>query len=663
MRIMLAAVLALTAAGTLPVSAQTAAQERAFEMALEARDLIHASEYLDVLIAARVPGDGKPKPDGYLSHRIGRFLLIAGQPQAALPWLEAAADPALKDEERMALDLDRAHALLMLGQGEVAIPLVEAALRITSEPRQRARATRMMIDALLILDPSAAAKALVGATTLRNADSDSESDWALLDARTALLTNAPDAAAKVRHAWARAIDAPLAASAPARAAAMMAMIEERAGNRTAAIAMMASAARAEPDVSAISNKLGAMLPACGEAVTPEDQLTVALHRDSEGGGTRISAIAASRPSIVRHFLAGVNAHQVLDSSSLNSAATLSRLRCRASVASDTLSRTLERDPAAVFMASRGLFPRLSAIGTTEEQLNAASRSVDDLSARFGSDNPILFGPLLRLIQLTQARLMTAGDIPPARLIELDGRLGRVLAAAGDTGGFLPPDHHFLAVFARAVNAPSREASAKIMRDGFRAFVAAVEFPIAYANLTGSVEGADPAQIDTMRAELIARGLKTLPSDDRRITALRVARVSAARSAPDGPVDARVRETGLPRDLCALQPTLPRLRGNDITADDYPPEGTLAELTGRTTLEFDLDAGGRPLKPRAIVATPPILFDPIIAKRKGGISYFPAKTDDQAVACRAMTMAIRWKMPDEGDGGPTPIQPERWMPGS
>lgn len=666
MRIGIGATLVAALAGAMPAGAQSqgpeATPEQAFERALAAPDLMAAADSLDRLIAGRMPAGDKPVPDPYLNHRIGRFLLAAGHSRAALPWLEAAeaaADPATA---RASLALDRARALLLIGEAQAALPLIDTALRDLSGSTARAAAQRLRIDALLVTDPAAAATALSSMAATRAGDAGAEWDWALLDARAALLTGSPMAATKVRHAWISATAAPVAASAPARAAVLMAMVEEQAGNRAGALAMMAAATRTEPDVNAISKQLSAILPPCGTAVTPTDHVTIALHRDSLSGATRISAIAASRPGIVPHFLTGVNGAEMMSSGELNTAATIARLRCRVGAAYEAIARTAEREPAAVFMAQRGLFPRFGFGGTDEDRLNAASREVDAMTARYGADSPLLLGPLLRLITLSQARLMEAGDIPPTRLVDLSNRLDRVLAAAGDTAAFMPRDAHYFAAFARAVTASSRGESTRIMADSFRAYIAAVDPSTAYTTLARAADNVEPTQLDAMRADLIARAGKTLPANDPRIAAMRLARVSAARRAADGTLAARIRETGLPRDLCAVQPVAPRLRSTEMSDDDYPAEGLIAVMTGRTTLEFDLDISGKLRTPRAIIAVPPILFDGIVTQHIGGISYVPAETNGKATACRAMTMAIRWKMPERSEGIPD-IVPEDWITGS
>lgn len=661
MQIQIAATLAIALAGTTPAAAQVEPQDKAFETALAAQDLMTAADSLDRLIVARLPESGKPAPDPYLNHRIGRFLLAAGHSRAALPWLEAATESTTSVPAH-AVALDQARALVLVGEAKAALPLIDTALRDVADPVARNLALRLRIDALLATDPVAAVAALAAAADARASDPRNEWDWALLDARAALLTGAPSASSKARHAWNSAIGAPIAASAPARAAAMLAMVEERAGNRAGALAMMAAASRNEPDVSAITKGLSAILPNCGSAVTNADHVTVSLHRDSVSGATRLSAISASRPAVVAQFLSGVNASEIMGAGALNTAATIARLRCRVSPTSDFIAQTSDRDPASVFMARRGLFPRFGYRGDGEAQLNAASQEVDALTTRYGTDSPLLLFPLIRLVALSHARLTQSGDIPPTRLIDLSDRLGRVATAAGDTAAFLPVESNFYASFARALRAPTREAAGKIMTDSFSAFLAAVDLSIAFANLTGSTEGIDPVLVDATRAQLAARAAKALPPGDPRLVALRFARVAAARTAADGSLAARIRETALPGDLCALQPVIPRLRSTTMSDDDYPSDALIGELTGRTTLEFDLDPSGRPRAPRTIIALPPILFDEVIARQTAGIVYYPAEANSRAIACRAMSMAIRWKMPEQNQEIPG-IIPDSWGPGS
>lgn len=651
---------ALTAA--YPAGGQVKAPDQAFEAALAARDLSTAGDQLDRLIAARLPSEGKAKADPYLNHRVGRFLLAAGQPREALPWLEAATGSPTTPVTRAGLILDQARAMVQMGHASSALPLIETALGSSDDPAMRNQATRLKIDALLVSDPVAAAATLAATANLCAGDPQWEWDWALLDARAALLTDSTTAAAKVRHAWNSAITAPIAASAPARAAAMMAMVEERAGNRAGAIAMIAAAARIEPDVSALSRKLSAILPPCSTAIAATDQLTVALHRDSVNGTARISAISASRPGLVPLFLHGIDANRVMSGNVLTTSATVVRLRCRVSPASVVADRAVNRDPVGMFMAPRGLFPRFGSIGTVEEQVNASTREVDDLTARFGMDNPILLGPMLRLVMLSHQRAMDAGDIPPARLRELSARLDRILVASGDTSSFLPPDSNFFAAVGRALNTPSREDAAKLMSETFRTYIDAIDFAAAYALLSEADGESDPLPLDPVRAALLARAAQALPAGDDRIAALRVARVAAARKAADGTLDARIREAGLPRDLCTVQTVLPRLRSTTMSDDDYPVDALVGELTGRSLLEFDVSGSGQVVAPRTIIAVPPILFDDVVARQTSGIRYHAGQSAGKPVTCRAMVMAIRWKMPENSQEVPD-IVPQRWVPGS
>ena len=64
-----------------------------YEAALARGDLREAGRAADALVAARLPADGKPRPDRFLNGVVGRLLLRGGQIVPARAYLEQALSP------------------------------------------------------------------------------------------------------------------------------------------------------------------------------------------------------------------------------------------------------------------------------------------------------------------------------------------------------------------------------------------------------------------------------------------------------------------------------------------------------------------------------------------------------------------------------------------
>jgi hypothetical protein len=393
-------------------------------------------------------------------------------------------------------------------------------------------------------------------------------------------------------------------------------------------------------------------------------MMISLFRDDEANAIRIAPLWASRPQIVAAFLDGMDGEQLADPRKLGNAAVALTIRCRTTPSAKAPARHSSADPLTAWAATRGLLPRFSTLGEPGEQLTATSLLVDQLTSRYGAESPLLIGPLFRLEDLTVKRLTGQHDVPPGSVTDLNDRLIALVGKAGGTESFIALASTPPALTGKLAASTSRQQAQSILADGYLAFLGSVGFDMAYSTFrmsNGAVPLA-PEQRAKLLQSLVARAKASGTAGDPRLIALQLDQVAAARDRGDlAEFTTLVRETHLPPDLCALRPETPRATGNAISADDFPPEGNLVKLAGRSALEFDLDATGQHEGARILATMPPFLFDDVIAAKAATISFDPAKSDGKPVSCRGLPQMIRWQLP-EGDDDGGPITPQAWEPG-
>jgi tetratricopeptide (TPR) repeat protein len=87
------------------------------------------------------------------------------------------------------------------------------------------------------------------------------------------------------------------------------------------------------------------------------------------------------------------------------------------------------------------------------------------------------------------------------------------------------------------------------------------------------------------------------------------------------------QSGLSGQQCALVDAKPRQTGGTISDSDYPMTALFSGFSGWTEVEFDIDAAGKTVNPRALISFPPFIFgEPTVSKIKSWRyeqSYRPA----------------------------------------
>ena len=649
-----------------PAFAETGDQRATLEKLLREWRLHEASAIIDQMIDSRLPKDGTPRADPELNGLIGRFLLQRGQSDAALAYLQASHMSGRAADDEAQLLTAEGQALLIGGDPVAALPLFDRARARAAAPHVRASATRARIEALLATNPAGARTAIGEAAAERAADTAHDWEWSLFEAQALLLTGKPDDAQRTAGlAWSAASHASYTALAPARAGTMLAVLAGLRSDRDNAIALLAAAASDVANDGDIVLKVSNALPVCGGSVAPTDSMMISLFRDDEANVVRIAPLWASRPQIVPMFLEGMNGERLADSSKLANAAVVVTVRCRIAPSTSATARHSPADPASMWSATRGLLPRFGTMGTSAEQLTAASLLVDRLTERYGAESPLLIGPLGRLAELTMMRFTTEHDVAAGSVTDLNARLLAMMAKAGGADVFMPLESSPLTLFGKFAAATSRQQARSIVADSYRAYVGSVGFDMAYATYksTNDADMLTPEQRTTLLQSLALRARAAGGPGDPRYTALLLDEIDSARQRGDmADVAKLARETNLPPDLCLLRQELPRATGNAITSDDFPPEGILTNLAGRSILEFDLDATGGHANTRVLATMPPFLFDDIIARKAGTISFDPAKSNGKPVPCRGLPQAIRWQFPNGAEDNGQ-IVPQLWEPGA
>jgi len=648
-----------------PSFAETGDQRATLEKLMREWRLHDASAVLDQLIDARLPKDGTPRADPELNGVIGRFVLQRGSADSALSFLQASHKPGRTADDEAQLLTAEGQANLISGNPVTALAFFDRARALQATPSIRASATRARIEALLATDPAGARSAIGEAAAERAADTAHDWEWSLFEAQALMLTGqALEAQRAAGLAWSAASHAPYAAAAPARAGAMLAAIAGLRGDKQNAIALLAAAAGGAANDGEIIPKVVDRLPVCGANVGPADAMMIALFRDDEANAIRIAPLWASRPQIVAAFLDGMDGEQLADPRKLGNAAVVLTIRCRTTPSAKAPARHSSADPLTSWAATRGLLPRFSTMGEPGEQLTATSLLVDQLTSRYGAESPLLIGPLFRLEDLTVKRFTAQRDVQPGSITDLNDRLIALVGKVGGTESFIALASTPPALTGKLAAATSRQQFQSILADGYIAFLGSVGFDTAYTTFrinNGAVLLA-PEQRAALLQSLVTRAKASGTGGDPRLVALELDQISAARDRGDVAAFTRlVRDTHLPPDLCVLRPEMPRATGNAISADDFPPEGNLVKLAGRSALEFDLDATGQHKGARILATMPPFLFDDVIAAKAATISFSPAKSDGKPVSCRGLPQMIRWQLP-EGDDDGGPITPQAWEPG-
>lgn len=104
------------------------------------------------------------------------------------------------------------------------------------------------------------------------------------------------------------------------------------------------------------------------------------------------------------------------------------------------------------------------------------------------------------------------------------------------------------------------------------------------------------------------------------------------------------KTGLSAQQCALVDARPLQTGGNITDKDYPIEAIRLGFGGWTVVEFDIDASGRTLNQRPLIAWPPFIFGDPAAKNIKGFRYQQSYRPEGGLGCGGQRQRISYLIP-------------------
>ena len=111
------------------------------------------------------------------------------------------------------------------------------------------------------------------------------------------------------------------------------------------------------------------------------------------------------------------------------------------------------------------------------------------------------------------------------------------------------------------------------------------------------------------------------------------------------VESFARAIKLDPALCPAKATLPVVTDGGITEKDYPNDAVLAEISGGTVIEIDVDALGKVARVRKLVEAPALVFAQALDGASQAIKLDASKdSKGRAMPCKAFRTRIRWDLP-------------------
>jgi hypothetical protein len=643
--------LAASIATTAATAADPEASVAAFEAAMRDLDSRLASRTADAL-ASRYRLDHKDAaPDPLLSGMSGRLFLERGQPATALPYLRHADAPDLPAPLRIAAGFARAEAEEAVGEWPAAAATFERLLALPLDPGQQLAARLGLGRVRLADDPSGALTAAEALAPAAPAGRRWEVELLAAQALS-LLGRGAEADAAARRAWVDAAEAGMEAAAPMRVALVRAGLAAAAGRREPLIAMLSTA---NASVNGIDTDLVEATPVCGtEGLVPADFAIL-------GAYTRLNTtqwlipIAASRPAAAAAFRKALSGRRLLDTTGTPPGGVVFTIRCRTTPSSDYVP-AFAADPLTQWFADRGLYFPLAAEPELED-INRLSNEIAELTAKYGEGHLAVLPLQVSLLMMLEQRASSETDVAEWQVVELRRKIAEALARAGGADGFAP-DAQAEAERARLEKAGSFDQAMAIYRGSMERLIGTVPPDYAYSGLRLWLDG-DHDLPEATRRRVIETLLKRIgggPDDPVRRALQRRLGAVARKSGDIAAARAAFAAAGLPRDSCAVAETPPAMKEHGIVDDDYPPDAIAPNIAGATVLELDLGADGRVVGSRSILATPSLVFDPLIGTKVPGFSLTPASEGGRPRACRGLLQTIRWRMPEDKPAGPPRFAP-------
>jgi TonB family protein len=636
--------LLLIVAMALSAEAPAPALLQEYEQALAAHHLERTSAVVDELIRQRVPIDGKPRPDPLLNAMIGRLYLIANREADASNYLDQAPIAELPISMRAPTALDHGRALELRGDRAAALVAYREALGVSQNDEQRRRAQIGIARQLIALDPAAVRNQLLPVANGPVEPQRWEARY-LLAMANSILGDAASARQWAEGAWADSATAPVNDLAPLRVETLQAGLAAAAHDPATERAMLTSANGLSVSPSAW---LSAQLPVCGDSDVRPSDFVIFGFVVGPYKTRALFPVAASRPEVVRPFADNLGGTVPIEQgASATPMGTVFTVRCRTVVSDHFIGKPVAGDPLIKWSIERGIYPASVSYVSDDQHLRAIDERIAALSARFGTDSPLLIMPRWQAMTILEARSISGDQVVPTQIADLGAKVASSLKAAG------APQWFASAMQLRAqFDQLSRQAEASAqptaqMESLSRKEVLEVPFDIARQAVVGMVaelHGDWPSPISQFVLDLNSKAPSSLTGRTRQAWELTVA--NALRSSDrDAQARAVIKDAELPMDICVAADSELSLQEQHFSYGDYPEELVAGGQEGVVFFEFNLSKAGKVTDPRVIYSLPSNLFDDASAKGISSIRYSAPTREGTLAGCRGIYQPIRWQLDD------------------
>ena len=195
-------------------------------------------------------------------------------------------------------------------------------------------------------------------------------------------------------------------------------------------------------------------------------------------------------------------------------------------------------------------------------------------------------------------------------------------------------------YERAVTQTIPALLARIESRGDGATKGAVLVRLTLATMLEASRNKPAAQ--ALFSAVVATPLAVLPDNNpmRQVALLRLASIAASNKQIDV-ARAALGATGLSPDQCAIVDASPLKKLGGVSQFEYPPEAAGWGFGGFTQVAYDIDAAGKPLNVRTVIAYPPFIFSTIVEEGVRRFRYEPVFRDGANAGCGGMIQAINF----------------------
>ena len=154
---------------------------------------------------------------------------------------------------------------------------------------------------------------------------------------------------------------------------------------------------------------------------------------------------------------------------------------------------------------------------------------------------------------------------------------------------------------------------------------------------------DKAVAQALFSAVVATPFAVLPDGHpmRQVALLRLASIAAS-NRQIGVARAALDATGLSPDQCAIVDASPLKKLGGASQFEYPPEAMGWGFGGFTQVAYDIDAAGKPLNVRTVIAYPPFIFSKVVEEGVRRFRYEPMFRDGANAGCGGMMQGINFK---------------------